>query len=62
MTAENLLKTQVFSQKMMENIINDLLDLAKLENNSFSISSEFFDLMALIFKALQMTSHKADEM
>jgi signal transduction histidine kinase len=62
MTAETLLKTQVFSQKMMENLINDLLDLAKLENNSFNISSEYFDLGALIFEAFQMIAHKADEM
>ena len=43
--------TQVFSQKMMENLINDLLDLAKIENNAFNISSEYFDLGALIFEA-----------
>jgi signal transduction histidine kinase len=48
---EKLLMTQVFSQKMMENLINDLLDLAKIENNSFNISSEYFDLGALIYEA-----------
>ena len=45
------LKVQMFSQKMMENLINDLLDLAKIESNSFSISSEYFDLGALILEA-----------
>jgi signal transduction histidine kinase len=42
----------MFSQKMMENLISDLLDLAKIENNSFNISTEYFDLGALIFEAL----------
>ena len=46
------LKIQMFSQKMMENLISDLLDLAKIENNSFNISTEYFDLGALIFEAL----------
>ena len=41
----------MFSQKMMENLINDLLDLAKIESNSFNISSEYFDLGALILEA-----------
>jgi len=31
--AQSMLKKQVFSQQMMENLVNDLLDLAKLENN-----------------------------
>jgi len=31
--AEKILHNQIFSQTMMENLINDLLDLAKLENN-----------------------------
>jgi len=29
---------------MMENLINDLLDLAKMENNTFSFSRELFNL------------------
>jgi hypothetical protein len=33
--AEKMLKRQIFSQQMLENLINDLLDLAKLDNNSF---------------------------
>lgn len=33
---------------MLENLINDLLDLAKLENNSFTLNSEYFDLTNVI--------------
>lgn len=46
---------------MMENLINDLLDLAKIESNSFNISSEYFDLGALIFEAFQMMAYNAHE-
>jgi len=41
---EKLLLRQIFSQQMMENLINDLLDLAKLENNSFQFSDDYFNL------------------
>ena len=43
-----------FSQTMMENLINDLLDLSKLENNQFTIANEYFNLSHSIFEALQM--------
>lgn len=55
------LKSQMFSQKMMENHISDLLDLAKIENNSFNISSEYFDIGALIHESIQMMAHKAHD-
>ena len=50
---------QVFSQRMVENLINDLLDLAKLENSSFNISNEYFDLAATIYEAFQILAHQA---
>ena len=46
-----MLQMQVFSQRMVENLINDLLDLAKLENSSFNIYYEYFDLAATIYEA-----------
>jgi len=33
--ANNMLNRQIFGQRMLENLVNDLLDLAKLENNAF---------------------------
>ena len=44
---------------MVENLINDLLDLAKLENSSFNIINEYFDLAATIFEAFQILAHQA---
>ena len=44
---------------MMDNLINDLLDLAKMENNQFNISNDFFDLSTTIYEVFQMVSHQA---
>ena len=46
--SNDTLQKQIISQKMLENLINDLLDLAKLENNSFTLNSEYFDLTDVI--------------
>jgi len=37
---------------MMENLINDLLDLAKIENHAFSLSTNYFNLGETIYEAL----------
>ena len=44
---------------MVENLINDLLDLAKMENNQFNISNDFFDLSTTIYEVFQMVSNQA---
>ena len=33
---------------MIENLINDLLDLAKIENNKFTLNNKYFDLIETI--------------
>jgi signal transduction histidine kinase len=42
--SQKILHNQIFSQTMMENLINDLLDLAKLENTSFKFDHKYFNL------------------
>lgn len=41
-------KEQQNSSLMLENLINDLLDLAKIENNKFSLNNKNFDLTETI--------------
>lgn len=42
---DTLLKNAHFSATMLLNLINDLLDLAKLENSSFNVNASYFDLL-----------------
>ena len=44
----------------MENLINDLLDLAKLENNSFQLSKDYFNLGNSIYEAFQILISSAN--
>ena len=45
----------------MENLINDLMDYAKMENNSFSVFNEYFDMVETIYESFQCISHQATE-
>ena len=58
---EDTQKGNHFAENIVESLINDLLDLAKLENNSFSFTSEFFSLSQLIFDALKMLQFSAQQ-
>lgn len=46
---------------MLENLINDLLDLAKMENNSFKFDDDYFSLPETIYEAFQMLNFSANE-
>jgi signal transduction histidine kinase len=43
---------------MVSNMINDLLDLAKLQNNSFSFTKEYFNMNQMLFESIQMMLHQ----
>ena len=47
---------------MAENLINDLLDLAKLENNTFSFTNEYFNLMDTIYQAFKISENTANQL
>ena len=49
---ENLLKNSMFSSTMLLNLINDLLDLAKMENSSFNLNKTYFNLLDVIQTAM----------
>ena len=42
-------------------LINDLLDLAKMENNHFSLTEEYFDLRTIIFESFQILLNMAND-
>lgn len=57
---EQLLENAVFSSKMLNTLINDLLDLAKLESNSFQFHDEYFDLIKVVENAFSQMKYQAN--
>lgn len=49
-----------YTAEMMRNLMRDLLDLAQLENKSFKINEEFFNLHEVIKSAFQVVGFQAD--
>ena len=45
---DQLIQNSIFSAFMMNNLINDLLDLGKLQNNAFQLNIEQFNLLKVI--------------
>jgi signal transduction histidine kinase len=50
---ETLLKNSVFSAQQVMALINDLLDLAKMEKGEFVFNNEFFNMREIILKGIQ---------
>ena len=59
-TQETTLQHAIFSSSIVTNLINDLLDLAKLEANTFSFNSEYFNLVELITEAFNQVKFLAN--
>ena len=51
--AQKMLQKQVFSQSMMETLINDLLELAKMETNHFKFDEAYFNPLKTIRNAFE---------
>lgn len=60
--SNDLLQMQMFSQQMMGNLINDLLDLAKLENSSFTLDQGYFSLSDIVYQAFQMLLYSSNQL
>ena len=45
---------------MLKNLINDLIDLAKIENNKFSLNLEYYDLPQTINETLEILLFQAN--
>jgi signal transduction histidine kinase len=48
MIVEQLVQNSIFSAFMSTNLINDLLDMAKLENSAFTLNIEKFNLIEIV--------------
>lgn len=55
-TSNNFIRNSVFSSVMMTNLINDLLDLAKLNNNAFKFNIERSNVIECIEKAFSIVN------
>lgn len=46
---------------MILNLINDLLDLAKMESHTFNLHSNYFNLFEIVAKAIESIKFQADQ-
>ena len=53
-------QSQCYTSNMLENLINDLLDLAKIENNKFTLNLNYFDLTETIEQTLKIMEFQAN--
>ena len=51
--SEKFLQICIFSANHVTTLINDLLDLAKLEKGQFTFNNEFFNLKETILNGIQ---------
>jgi len=58
---ETVLEHSIFSASMVTNLINDLLDLAKLETNNFNFSFDYFNLVDTIDQAFSQLRFLANQ-
>ena len=58
-SAEGLLKNSLFCSTMILNLVNDLLDLAKMESQSFNLNNNYFNLFETINKAFANINYQA---
>ena len=49
----------MYSHAILENLINDILDLAKLENCQLKLNESIFDLNKTVVRVLDMVSLQA---
>lgn len=60
-TTEGQLKSCLGQTNIMKSLLMDLLDLAQLENNQFSLNKEYFNLYEALDLAKETVSHLAEQ-
>lgn len=58
---EVLLLNCMFSARMIKRLINDLLDLAKLQNGKFNFNNEYFNLKETIMESIKQMEYMAKQ-
>jgi len=46
---------------MLTNLINDLLDIAKMDSLNFKFNNQYFDMNELLLRALETFKYIADQ-
>ncbi len=59
--AEEMYVTAKYACRMIMNLINDMLDQAKLENNAFTFYNQYFDLLELIRQAINIIEPQSNK-
>ena len=59
--SETFIKNAVYSSHMLSNLVNDLLDLAKLNNTAFSLNVEKSSLIEQVENAFNIVAFQAEE-
>jgi len=47
----------LFSAEIMQNLLNDLLDFAQIENKCFKLNKEYYNLLTLIEQSFMQLDH-----
>ena len=58
---KTLIKNAVFSSKMMANLINDILDLAKIDSCSFKFTNQYFNLVETVQQCFTIVQFQANQ-
>ena len=58
---QSYLKNAISSSMVIGNLVNDLLDLAKLDSSSFSLNNEYFNIIDSVTQTFQNTQFQAEQ-
>ena len=59
--AEEYIQNMTYQSNMLLTLINDLMDLAKLETLNFKLNNQYFDLPELIKQTFKTVKSQADK-
>ena len=54
------IQNSIYSAYMINNMVNDLLDLANLEKSTFHLRNEYFNMFEVVMEAFNIMSFQAE--